>query len=124
MALNPFKLYAQISALLKIRTEVNKLMSDATTVVVVADGAKKPGWKTSEFWLSVAGIVVTIGTAASSFIPAAAFPWLASVAAIVPTVYAVARTIAKATPTTADDQFLDALAAKLTPLIKLDDAAK
>ena len=99
-------------------------MSEAITVVIAADGAKKPGWKTSEFWLSVAGVIGTIGAAASSLIPATAFPWLAGVAAIVPTVYAVARTIAKATPTTADDQFLDALATKLAPLIKLDGAPK
>jgi len=121
MTLNPFKLYSQISAFFKIRTEVIKLMDEAKTEVVASDGAKKPGWKTSEFWLSLIGIGATIGAAAVPFIPASALAWIAGVSVVVPSVYAVMRTIAKQTTTTKDDKFLDRLVEKLSPVVKLEE---
>jgi hypothetical protein len=115
MTLNPVTLYKQIMALFKIKTEAVNIMEE-----IKNEGVKKSGWKTSEFWLHLIGMGAVVASAASPLIPATAFPWIAGAAAFMTTGYAVARTIAKATKTTADDEFLDALAAKLVPLIKLD----
>jgi len=91
------KLYNQIKALLVIRSEFNKLKE----VIKM-----KPGWKTTEFWLVVANVVANIWLAVSGVIS----PELA--AKIIGTavmVYTVARAIAKWTPSTKDDEFLDKL---------------
>lgn len=84
------------------------------------EGAKKPGWKTSEFWLAIAGGIATVGSAIAPLVPATALPWIAGAGIVLPSVYMLARTVAKLTPTTADDAFLDKLAAKIAPLIKVD----
>lgn len=119
MIYSPVKWYRIISAVLVAEKEASKLMEEAKTEVVVA-GEKKAGWKTSEFWLGVIGVVATVGAAVAPMIPAGALVWIAGVSAIVPSVYIVARTVAKQTKTTADDVFLEKLAEKLKPVIKLD----
>ena len=116
MSLNPFTIIKQISALLKVKAGGIQLMDTIKTEA-------KPGWKTSEFYLHIISILVVIGSAATPLIPAAAFPWLAGAAVFLSTAYTVARTVAKATPTPADDAFLDALAGKLAPLIDLNAKA-
>ena len=108
-----FAWISQFRAALKIRKEVCKIMDEIKEV-------KKPGWKTTEFWLAIAGGLATIGGAAAPFIPAAALPYIAGVSVLLPSVYVVARTVAKLTPSTTDDAFLDKLAARLAPLIKVN----
>ena len=80
----------------------------------------KSGVATSEFWLGILGMLVTVGSAAVPFIPASALAWIAGVSAVVPSVYAIMRTIAKQTTTTKDDEFLAKLVEKLAPVIKLE----
>lgn len=119
MIYSPVKWYRIISAVLVAKKEASKLMEEAKTEVVVA-GEKKAGWKTSEFWLGAIGVVATVGAAVAPMIPASALVWIAGVSTIVPSVYIVARTVAKQTKTTADDEFLAKLAEKLKPVLKLD----
>ena len=119
MIYNPVKWYKIISAVLVAEKEAKKLMEEAKNEVVV-EGKAKPGWKTSEFWLGVIGVVSTVGAALAPMLPASALACIASVGVIVPSVYIVARTVAKQTKSTADDVFLDKLAEKLKPVIKLD----
>jgi hypothetical protein len=106
-------IFQQIKVAWKIRKEINKLM----------DETKKPGWKTSEFWLAVVGGLVTIGSAAAPLIPAAAFPYIAGVSVVLPSLYMLARTVAKLTSSPKDDAFLEALAARLAPVVKVDAVA-
>ena len=94
-------------------------MDEIKTATVVAPGESKPGWKTSEFWLGLVGILATVGAAATPLVPGI-LPWIAGASATIASVYIVARTVAKQTKTVKDDEFLDALAGKLAPLIKLD----
>ncbi len=110
-----FNWISELRAFLKIRQEVYNIMDEIKTV--------KPGWRTSEFWLVLAGGIATIASAAAPLIPAAALPYIAGVSLVLPAIYTVARTIVKLTPSKADDAFLDNLAAKLAPLIKLDKPA-
>lgn len=120
MVLNPLKWYKAIAQILRLNKEAKRLMEEAKKEVVVGNEVK-PGWKTSEFWLGAVGIVATVGAALAPMIPASALVWIASVSAIVPSVFIVARTIAKQTKTPADDAFINALAEKLKPLIKLEE---
>jgi len=67
----------------------------------------KAGWKSTEFWISIAAALGTFYAAAGAFIS----PELAvKVSAIIAGVYALARAITKATATTKDDEFLEKLA--------------
>lgn len=53
----------------------------------------KPGWKTSEFWVTIAGQAATIFMAVKGFIPSN----IATIITVAGTaVYTIARTIAKA----------------------------
>jgi len=76
---------------------------------------KKSGIRTSEFWLSVAGILGTAVAAFGGFIPAAL---AAKIAGGLTVAYTVARAVVKITPSTKDDAFVEAVAAKLGGLIK------
>lgn len=109
----------QIRALLKIKSEVKKLMDETKPV----EGQTKSGWKTTEFWLAVAGGIATVGSAAAPLVPATALPYVAGVSIVLPAVYMLARTVAKLTASPKDDEFLDKLAGKLAPLIKVDASA-
>jgi hypothetical protein len=64
----------------------------------------KPGWKTSEFWLGIFSIIVTIYSKVQGIIPP---ELMVKVIAILSGVYMIARGIAKLTKTTADDELLD-----------------
>lgn len=120
MILNPIKWYKAIAAVLKLKKEAKKLMEEAKVEVVVG-GEKKPGWKTSEFWLSAIGLAVTVGAAIAPFMPPAALVYVASAGVLIPSVYAIARTIAKQTKSQSDDEFLNKLVEKLKPVIKLEE---
>jgi len=76
---------------------------------------KKSGWKTSEFWLGAAGIVGTLYSAFGGFIPPA---YAVGAVTVITTVYMAGRVIAKATPSKADDEFMEKLAGKLAPMLK------
>lgn len=66
----------------------------------------KPGVKTSEFILSVAGIVISLWFGIQEIIP----PELSvKVAGFLTAIYTFARAIVKCTSTTRDDRFLDKL---------------
>ena len=114
MTLNPIKIYKQIAALLKIEKQGVLLMDTVKTEV-------KAGWKTSEFWFHILGIVVTIASAAAPLIPATAFPFIAVVANLAPMWYSRVRTIAKAVNYTPVVTTLDQLAATVAPLIDLNE---
>jgi len=67
----------------------------------------KAGWRSTEFWITVATAVGSLYAGASAFIS----PELSiKVVAIAGGVYALARAITKATATTKDDEFLEKLA--------------
>ena len=70
----------------------------------------KPGWKSSEFWLNISGISMTAFAFCQGMIPPAT---CAAIIGGIITVYTVARTIAKATTSKKDDEFLDKMAAIL-----------
>lgn len=53
---------------------------------------QKRGYQTSEFWLSLLGTVAGLAGTVGGLIPP---PWGLIVAAVLPAVYTVARTIAK-----------------------------
>lgn len=84
-------------------------------------GEKKSGFLTSEFWLSVAGIVGTGFTAFGGFIPA---DLAVKVVLISTTIYTVARAVVKITSSTKDDAFVEAVAAKLVGMIKPEPPAQ
>ena len=76
---------------------------------------KKAGWRTSEFWVSVAGIVGIGFSAFGGFIPAAL---AAKIILGMTTAYTVARAVVKVTPSPKDDAFVEAVALKLAGIIK------
>lgn len=53
----------------------------------------RPGWQTSEFWLTVFGNVAGIGTAAAGIVPG---PIGLGIAAVTNVAYIAARTVVKA----------------------------
>ena len=73
-----------------------------------AQGMAK-GYKTTEFWLAVAGIVAQIWMAVAGLIPA---DLSAKVVGLVVVVYAIARAIVKYTPTKVDDAVLEDIVKK------------
>lgn len=68
------------------------------------------GLRTTEFWISLGGIVYAVWTAAQGMIDPALS---VQIVGIVVAVYALARAISKITPWKGDDEFLDKLAAKI-----------
>lgn len=91
--------YRALKGALKVKKEMTNLME------------KKPGWKTSEFWLSVISIVLTVFFAVKSLINPA---WALTALTAITVAYQIARTIAKATPSAKDDEFVAKLAEILT----------
>lgn len=77
----------------------------------------RPGYKSTEFWLAILGLLASGATYAAGYVPQAA-----TAATIITAVYAASRTIVKATGGKVDDpQTLDR--ARLTNEI-FDKAAK
>ena len=64
----------------------------------------KSGLLTTEFWLTVITVAGTIYSAVNGFIPA---DLMVKITTIATGVYAIARAIAKMTPSTKDDAILD-----------------
>jgi len=56
----------------------------------------KPGWKSSEFWLSVLSHLVSIIGSAVGFIPPAEAPYAIAAATVLSSVYTAARAVVKA----------------------------
>lgn len=52
----------------------------------------KSGWKTTEFWISVAAAIGALGSAAAGMVPA---EWATAIAAISGAFYALSRGLAK-----------------------------
>lgn len=71
----------------------------------------KAGWKTTEFWLAVASVVISLWFTFQGMIPA---ELALKVMGAVAMVYQVARTIVKATPSMKDDELL----AKIEEMVK------
>lgn len=86
---------------LKIKSEVNVLME------------KKPGWKTSEFWLSLLSIVATAYGAFGSMIPATL---AVQIIAGLTLGYTLARAVVKFTLTPKDDELLAKIALILSKM--------
>lgn len=78
---------------------------------------QKSGFKSSEFWLGAAGIVGTLYSAFGGFIPPA---YAVGAVTVITTAYMAGRVVVKATPSKADDAFMDALAEKLKGIIKVE----
>lgn len=78
----------KLKLLITLNAYFEKDVKEATTM----DGTK-PGWKTTEFWLTVASQVATIWGSVQGFIP----PKYAVIATSVGTaIYTILRTLAKA----------------------------
>jgi hypothetical protein len=71
----------------------------------------KNGYKTSEFWLTIAGIIINLYMHFKGLIPA---DISMKYGAVLIAAYSLGRSIAKITPTTKDDEFFD----KLEQLVK------
>ena len=77
---------------LKAKAEVNKLME------------KKSGWKTSEFWISIATIAGALFAAGGAFIP----PQTAAMIIVgITCLYTIARTVVKLTANPNDDLVIE-----------------
>jgi hypothetical protein len=74
-------------------------------------GMLKNGYKTTEFWLTVAGILINLYMHFKGMIPADIAMKYGS---ILIAIYSLGRSIAKVTKTTKDDEFFD----KLDQIIK------
>lgn len=92
------KYYDASKGALSAKKEINNLME------------KKPGWKSSEFWLSILSIALTVFFAVKSFINP---QWAVATLTVITVAYQVLRTIAKATPSVKDDEFVEKVAAIL-----------
>lgn len=77
----------------------------------IREAKMKSGWKTTEFWLTVLGALLSVLAMAGSLIP----PTLtAQIVGGLIMVYTIARAIVKFTPSTKDDEVL----AKFEALLK------
>ena len=74
-------------------------------------GMLKNGYKTSEFWLTAAGIIINLYMYVKGLIPAEI---TMKYGAVLIAAYSLGRSIAKLTPTTKDDEFFD----KIEQLVK------
>lgn len=94
---NPF---SAIVAYFKVRSTVAEIEKEATLPTV----SGKPGWKTTEFWLSLGAQIALIWGAVKGFVPAQT----AAIVSIIGTsIYTIAATVRKAVA--------DVQAAKTTP---------
>jgi hypothetical protein len=81
----------------------------------------KNGIKTTEFWLSIIGIIGLILSAVYGLLPA---DLMAKYSVYIVAAYTVARAIAKITPSTTDDKVLDAIDEKIMKYFKSEDSKK
>lgn len=91
-------------AVLKAKKELLKLMEI------------KDGWKTTEFWVNLVIILITLLAGVMSMIPAVtAAKILAGLAAL----YTVARAVVKVTPSTKDDEIVARIGKELEEKLKI-----
>lgn len=100
-------MFAQLKALwavLNAKKEIGKLME------------KKDGWKTTEFWVNLIIILLTLLASVMSMIPAdVAAKIIAGLAAV----YTIARAIVKVTPSTKDDELVARIGKVLEEKLKI-----
>ena len=93
-----FKWFKALKAALAAKKEMGILME------------KKDGWKTTEFWVNLLVIAITLFAGVMSFIPAALS---AKIVAGLAAAYTIARTVVKLTPSAADDAAVEKVGAVL-----------
>jgi hypothetical protein len=94
---------------LKAKSEVKQLME------------KKSGWKTSEFWISIATIVGSLFAAGGAFLPPQT---VAMIITAVSCVYIIARSVVKLTPNPNDDIVVEKIGAILKEKFGIKEDAK
>ena len=82
------ELWSAMKALMFIR----KMAVEAKREVKTMDNEVKPGWKTTEFWITAIAAGLTMIQSMQGSIP---HPWGEIVIAIMAAAYSIARTIAK-----------------------------
>ena len=87
-------------AVMKAKREVSKMN----------DNKDKAGWKTSEFWLNILSIAITLLAGVQGLIPPTV---MATIMGVLATVYTISRLVVKLTPSKADDALVDAIGEKL-----------
>jgi len=81
----------------------------------------KNGIKTTEFWLSIIGIIGLILSAVYGLLPV---DLMAKYSVYIVAAYTVARAVAKITPNTTDDRILDAIDEKIMKYFRSENSKK
>lgn len=91
-----FKWFKAIKAILAAKKEIGKMSKD--------------GWKTTEFWVNLVIILITLFAGVMGMLPAAL---VAQTMAALAVIYTIARTIVKVTPSSKDDEVVERIGAVL-----------
>lgn len=83
------KIFQQIKALFAFKSFITTELREGKMVTE----SGKPGWRTTEFWMNLAGQVAVLWGAVHGFIPQ---PWASIISISGIAVYTIARTITKA----------------------------